>query len=117
MEAQSASRAPAHRVFRNATLLVVAQALVTPLSILINAVAARSLGAANYGRYYQALTFSAFIFLFVEWGQASVLPAKVATDRAAAGELLGSGILFRVSAALLASVLAPLLCVLAGYDR
>lgn len=117
MEAQSASRPTAPPVLRNATLLVVAQALVTPISILINAVAARSLGAASYGLYYQALTFSSFIFLFVEWGQASVLPAKVATDRAAAGELLGSGILFRVSAALVASLVVPMLCALAGYNR
>ncbi len=117
MEAQSAPRPLTHRVFRNATLLVGAQALATPISILINAVAARSLGAARYGLYYQALTFSSFIFLFVEWGQASVLPARVATDRAAAGELLGSGIVFRLSAALTAGLVFPLLCALVGYDR
>jgi O-antigen/teichoic acid export membrane protein len=108
---------PAPRVLRNATLLVVAQAVAAPVSVLVNAVAARELGATGFGLYYQALTFASFAALFVEWGQSGALTAKVATDRAAAGELLGSGLSFRVGTAALACVAVPLLCVLAGYDR
>jgi O-antigen/teichoic acid export membrane protein len=106
-----------HRVFRNASLLVVAQALVAPVSVLVNAVAARALGAVDFGRYYQALTFTSFVFLFVEWGQPNVLTAKVVADRPAAGELLGSGIVFRAGTAVIAGLLVPLICALAGYDR
>jgi lipopolysaccharide exporter len=118
MEGQAASQPlNARRVLRNTTLLVLAQAFVTPLSVLVNAVAARALGTANFGRYYQALTFTSFVFLFVEWGQSSVLTAKVATQRTAAGELLGSGLVFRLCAAAIAGITVPGICALAGYDR
>src|SRR5882757_6271314 len=100
MSAQPDSQ-PAHatRVFRNTSLLVIAQAIVTPISVLINAIAGRTLGSANFGLLYQALTFSSFVFLFVEWGQSNVLTGRVARQREAAGELLGSGISLRVAAA------------------
>jgi O-antigen/teichoic acid export membrane protein len=106
----------ASRVFRNTSLLVIAQVIVTPISVLINAIAGRTLGSANFGLLYQALTFSSFVFLFVEWGQSSVLTGRVARQRAAAGELLGSGISFRLGAAAAALILLPAVCFLAGYD-
>lgn len=109
--------ATAHRVFRQASVLVLARAVATPLSILLNAIAARAIGPGAFGRYYQALTFASFIFLFVEWGQPNVLIARVAVRPAAAGELLGSAIVSRICAALLAGAAAPLICALAGYDR
>ena len=117
MSAQSDSR-PVHasRVLRNTSLLVIAQAIVLPISVLINAIAGRTLGSANFGLLYQALTFSSFIFLFVEWGQANVLTGRVARQRSAAGGLLGSGIVSRLGAALAALVLVPAVCMLAGYD-
>ena len=105
------------RVFRSAGLVVVARVIAMPLSILVNAVAARFLGAGDFGLLYQALTFSSLVFLFVEWGQPNVLMSKVATRGAAAGELLGSGIASRASAAVIAGGVIPLICVLAGYDR
>ena len=118
MSAQPDSQpAPATRVLRNTSLLVIAQVIVTPISILINAVAGRALGAASFGLLYQALTFSSFVFLFVEWGQSNVLTGRVARQPAAAGELLGSGILLRVAAAMAALMVVPLVCALAGYDR
>ena len=105
------------RVLRNTSLLVIAQAIVTPLSVAINAIAGRTLGSANFGLLYQALTFTSFVFLFVEWGQSNVLTGRVATQRAAAGELLGSGISFRLGAAAVALIVVPIACALAGYDR
>ncbi|HTX05771.1 MAG TPA: oligosaccharide flippase family protein [Steroidobacteraceae bacterium] len=105
------------RVFRSAGLVVVARVIAAPVSILVNAVAARFLGASDFGLLYQALTFSSFVFLFVEWGQPNVLMAQVATRSAAAGELLGSGIASRVSAAVIAGGTVPWICALAGYDR
>ncbi|MBS0418904.1 MAG: oligosaccharide flippase family protein [Proteobacteria bacterium] len=118
MSAQPDSQpAPAARVLRNTSLLVIAQVIVTPLSILINAVAGRTLGAASFGLLYQALTFSSLVFLFVEWGQSNVLTGRVARQQTAAGELLGSGILLRVTAAAAALVIVPLVCALVGYDR
>lgn len=83
-------------VLRNAMLLVGAQVLGAPLSVVVNAVMARHLGAGEFGYYYLAGTFSSFGFLIVEWGQGGTLPAKIARDRPRAGELLGSALLWRV---------------------
>jgi O-antigen/teichoic acid export membrane protein len=107
----------APRVFRNTALLLLAQVLVTPVVVLVNAIAARTLGSADFGRFYQALTFTSFVFLLVEWGQPAVLTAKVAIRRSAAGELLGSALAIRLCAAVLAGATVPFLCLLAGYDR
>lgn len=105
------------RIFRSAGLVVAARVVVAPISILVNAVAARALGAGEFGLLYQALTFSTFVFLFVEWGQPNVLMAKVATRSAPVGELLGSAIASRVCAAVIAGCIVPLICALAGYHR
>jgi len=105
------------RVFRSAGLVVVARVIAAPVSILVNAVAARLLGAVDFGLLYQAVTFSSFVFLFVEWGQPNVLMARVATRSAAVGELLGSGIACRIIAAVIAGCIVPSICALAGYDR
>lgn len=118
MEGQSASQSmAAPRVLRNATLLVIAQASAAPVVVLINAIAARELGATGFGRYFQVMTFTSFAFLFVEWGQPNALTARVATERATAGELLGSALAFRLCTAMLACVAAPVACALVGYDR
>ena len=97
--------------------LVAAQAVVTPIAVLVNAIAARVLGPADYGRMYLATTYATFAFLFVEWGQSATLTGKVATHRERAGELLGSGLVWRLAAVLLVSVMLPGVCILAGYDR
>jgi O-antigen/teichoic acid export membrane protein len=89
--------------------LVIAQAVVTPISVVVNAVAARFLGPADYGRMYLALTYATFAFLFVEWGQSATITGSVARNRARAGELLGSGLTWRVAAAIVVAVLLPLL--------
>ena len=104
-------------VVRNAVLLVVAQALAAPITVLINAVAGRTLGPVAYGRMYLALSFTTFAFLFVEWGQGISLAGKVAATRERAGELLGSALLWRILAATGLSILLLLVCSAAGYDR
>jgi O-antigen/teichoic acid export membrane protein len=103
-------------VLRNAGLLVLAQAVAAPLAVLVNAVAARKLGAEDFGLLYQAVTFGSFAFLFVEWGQANVLTAKVAGCRPAAGRYLGSSLIFRLGAALGVGLLACAVCAAAGYS-
>lgn len=88
------------------------------MAMLVNAVAARKLGAGDFGLLYQAFTFSSFTFLFVEWGQPNVLTAKVAAQRALAGRFLGSALAFRLAGAVIATALVCAVCVAAGYgDR
>src|SRR6266545_840390 len=92
-------------VLRNALILVVAQALTTPLSVLVNAVMGRYIGAQDFGHFYLATTYVSLAFLFVEWGTAGTLPAKIAKDRSRAGEFLGTGILWRGLAAVVVGAL------------
>jgi O-antigen/teichoic acid export membrane protein len=95
-------------VLKNAALLLIAQLITTPFAVVVNAVMGRYIGPAEFGRLYLAATFCGFGFLLVEWGQGLNLPAKVAKDRTRAGELLGSGLAWR----LIVSVLATGLLVL-----
>lgn len=105
-----------HRILRNTSYLLIAQLVAAPLSMLMTAVAARTLGAAEFGLFFQALAFGAFAFLFVEWGQPAVLTGQVAMHRGRAGELLGSGLAIRVLAGLAAALLMPAAAWLFGYS-
>jgi O-antigen/teichoic acid export membrane protein len=96
---------------------MVAQVVATPMSFVLNAVMARYLGPEDFGKIYLAGTFCAFGFLFVEWGQGSLLPAMVARDRIAAGELLGTGLVWRMMAAPVVYVLIAAGCLALGYGR
>jgi O-antigen/teichoic acid export membrane protein len=104
-------------VLRNAAYLLAGRVVAAPLAVLVNAIAARRLGAADFGRLYQVMTFTTFAFLFVEWGQASTLSGKVAAAHARAGQLLGSGLVWRVAVTLVALTVLPVACALRGYDR
>lgn len=115
-DAGTATSSSTRGILHRASLLLVAQLLAAPISILVNALAARRLGAAEYGLLFQAMTFSGFAFLFIEWGQPAVLTGQVAAHRARAGELLGSSLAYRVSVAVAATVLLPVLAALAGYQ-
>jgi O-antigen/teichoic acid export membrane protein len=108
---------PQRLILRNTLLLVGAQVIATPLSVVINAVAARVLGPTDFGQLYLATTFCSLAFLVVEWGQPTALTGMVARDRSRAGALLGSGLSMR--ACLLPLVLLVLVigCALAGYER
>jgi PST family polysaccharide transporter len=102
-------------VLRNAIWLIAAQVLGAPVSVLINAVAGRILGPAEFGVLYLATTYAAFALLFVEWGQYGALTGKIATERSRAGELLGSAMVWRIVAAVVVAAAVLALCALAGY--
>ena len=93
-------RSSAQPVLRNTIFLTIGQVVGVPLSMLANAVTARYLGPAAFGYMYLGGAFNSFGFLVVEWGQGGVLPALVAADRARAGQLLGTSILWRCVGAL-----------------
>jgi O-antigen/teichoic acid export membrane protein len=112
-----ASGVPVQRMMRNAAFLVVAQVLGMPLSLLQSALVARYLGATAVGYMYIAITFNAFAFMAVDWGQSGALPALVATSRERAGELLGSALVWRASTSVVASAALLVVSYLLGYDR
>ncbi|HEY3495533.1 MAG TPA: oligosaccharide flippase family protein [Polyangiaceae bacterium] len=112
----AAPQADHSRVLRNASLLVIAQLAITPLNILVTAVMARYVGAAEYGRLYLAATMCSFGFMAVDWGQTFTLPGMVARDRANAGQFLATGLLWRAVMAVFVSVLLAAGSVVLGYD-
>ncbi|MBC8077590.1 MAG: oligosaccharide flippase family protein, partial [Chloroflexales bacterium] len=102
-------------VLRNAMLLMVAQAIATPLAILANAVLARFLGPIDFGYIYLAGTFLAFGFLAVEWGQAGMLPALISRDRGSASVVLGTALSWRLGMAPIAYLIITATCWALGY--
>ncbi|HET9959357.1 MAG TPA: flippase [Polyangiaceae bacterium] len=101
-------------VLRNTLFLMGAQIVNTPLSILINVMMGRYLGPNEFGLLYLASTFCSFGFLFVDWGQSSVVPAIVARERSSVNGVLGSSLLFRLAAACIVYVfMAPLALIIA----
>jgi O-antigen/teichoic acid export membrane protein len=102
-------------VFRNTTLLVVAQVVATPVSVLINAMMARFLGPADFGLLYVAWTFATFAGLAAECGQGGALPAMVAKNRARAGEFLGSVLVWRTGAWAVSCAALAVVCWILHY--
>jgi O-antigen/teichoic acid export membrane protein len=114
------SPSPARRpglILRNALYLVASQAIVTPLTLIINGAMGRHLGPAEYGDLYLAGTFAVLGFLLVEWGQGPLLTAHVARDHTRAGELAGTSIAFRIVGSLVVGAALMALSLLLGKDR
>jgi O-antigen/teichoic acid export membrane protein len=89
----------------NTAILMLAQVLATPLSMVMNMVVAQKLGPLIFGQFYLATTAVGFGFLFVDWGLGAVVPAQVARDRSRAGLILGSALAWRLVAAPLAALI------------
>jgi len=96
-------------VLRNTLILVGAQFLGMPLSILVNAIMGRRLGPSDFGWLNLATSLCGFGFLFVEWGHGGVLPREIAQDRARSGVLLGSSVAWRVASSVVVSACLALL--------
>src|SRR5712671_5997461 len=114
LEAPAPARAGA-LVARNMLALVFSQFVTTPVSIVVNAVLARSLGAADFGVIYFANTVLLVAFLFVEWGS-QFLAGEVARNRSKAGELFGAAAAQRLAFSVVVVPLIPRASALLGYD-
>jgi O-antigen/teichoic acid export membrane protein len=102
-------------VFRNTLISFGAQAIGTPISILITAITARYLGAEDYGLLYLAFMMTVLGFQFVELGHGQVLTGDIARDRSRAGDLLGASLAWRVIATLLVTLILEALTFPLGY--
>jgi O-antigen/teichoic acid export membrane protein len=103
-------------VARNMLALVFSQFVTTPVSIVVNAVLARSLGATDFGIIYFANTTLLVAFLFVEWGS-QFFAGEVARNRSKAGELFGAGVMQRLAFAAVVLLLIPRGAALLGYGE
>jgi len=96
--------------------LVFSQFVTTPVSMVVNAVLARSLGAADFGVIYFANTTLLVAFLFVEWGS-QFLAGEVARNRSEAGKLFAAAAVQRLAFSAIVLLLIPGAAALLGYDR
>src|SRR5712692_11758774 len=103
-------------VARNMLALVFSQFITTPVSMVVNAILARSLGAADFGVIYFANTTLLVAFLLVEWGS-QFLAGEVARNRSRAGELFGAAAAQRLAFSVLVLLLIPTASSLLGYDE
>lgn len=108
---------PGRLVARNMLALVFSQLLTTPISIVVNAVLARSLGASDFGTIYLATTVLTVGFLLVDWGGQAQVAAEVARNRKDAAAIFGTGLLLRVCFGAVLLLLVPPFARLMGYDQ
>jgi O-antigen/teichoic acid export membrane protein len=103
-------------VGRGMMALVFSQFITTPVSMVVQAILARYLGAGDFGAIYFATTALAVWYLFVEWGGHAQVAAEVARDRLAAGRLFASGMLLRLAFASVVLAVIPAFARVMGYD-
>jgi O-antigen/teichoic acid export membrane protein len=106
--AQATPRNPGS-VLRNTLILVGAQFLGIPLSIVVNAAMGRQLGPSDFGFMSLAMNLTGFAFMIVEWGHSGVLPREIAKDPARSGSLLGTSIASRAGLSVIVSLCLALL--------
>lgn len=104
-------------VGRNAAALVASQFITTPVSMVVNAMLARRLGASNFGAIYLATTVLTLAFLFVEWGGTTQVAAEIARDRSRAGRTFGTGLVLRLAFSIVALFVVPAFGRWMGYDE
>lgn len=103
-------------VAMNTIALVLSQFVTTPVSIAVNAMLARKLGATDFGAIYLATTVLTVGYLVVEWGGQSKVVVELARDRSLASEVIGTGLLLRVLFVGGLLALIPRIADLMGYD-
>lgn len=95
-------------VARNAMIMMLAQVLGLPFSMLVNILMGRMLGPEEYGQFYLLTTFATLAFLFVDWGLGSIIPARIASDRNNSGLYLGSALAWSAAGSIVATALLAL---------
>ena len=85
-----------HIVGRGMLALVLSQLITTPVSMTVQALIGRKLGAGPFGAIYFATSVLGVWYLFVEWGGHAQVAAAVARDRQAGARVFASGMLLRL---------------------
>ena len=85
-----------HIVGRGMLALVLSQLITTPVSMAVQALIARHLGAGPFGAIYFATAALGVWYLFVEWGGHAQVAAAIARDRTAGARVFATGMLLRV---------------------
>jgi O-antigen/teichoic acid export membrane protein len=101
---------------RNIVHLGIGQVTTTILTIVLNAVMARTLGPLEFGVLYLVMTIATFAYVIVDWGYGMLITRETARHPDRAGELMGSAFLARSAGALVACVVAVSITWLLDYD-
>ncbi|MEZ5420625.1 MAG: oligosaccharide flippase family protein [Vicinamibacterales bacterium] len=116
-ESDPAATPAGHIVGRGMLALVFSQLITTPVSMLVQALIARRLGAGPFGAIYFATAALGVWYLFVEWGGHAQVAAEVARDRRAGGRLFASGMLLRLLFAVAVLTVIPWFGRWMNYDE
>ena len=104
------------KLARNAFFLLISQVALSALSLILTAVLGRWLGVMEFGVYYLLASLSAFVYVFVDWGQSAYLIRESARRRTDCGQLLGGALVYRIAVALMAALVTAALVKVVGYD-
>lgn len=106
-----------HIVGRGMLALVFSQLITTPVSMTVQALIARRVGAEAFGAIYFATAALGVWYLFVEWGGHAQVAAEVARDRRAGARVFASGMLLRLVFAVAVLTIIPWFGRQMGYDE
>jgi O-antigen/teichoic acid export membrane protein len=113
---EDAVHSAARGVARGIVALLASRFVTIPLSILVNAILARRLGASDFGAIYLANMGLGVAFLFVDFGTMPQAISMVARDHSSASRVLGAGIALRLALGLLLLAALPQLTRFLGYS-
>jgi O-antigen/teichoic acid export membrane protein len=103
-------------VVRNVVFLVLKQGLTTLLGLLFSAALGRTLGVRDFGLYFLVASFSAFAYVFVDFGQQFYVIREVARRPERSGLLLGTALVLRAVGTVLVMIPSGLAAWVFGYD-
>jgi O-antigen/teichoic acid export membrane protein len=114
--ATATATAPKHGVIlRNVMHLGLGQIVSTALGFVFTATLARTLGPSEFGLYVVVTTIVGFVFVLIDWGQATYLIAQIAVGRADEPRFIGAALAVRAVGALCAMFLAAIIARSFGY--
>src|SRR5262249_21940397 len=102
---------------RNVFHLGIGQVATTALGILLTAVIGRALEPAQFGILFIVSAISSFVYVIVDWGQATYLVREMARGRVDEPQLIGSALLIRLTIVVFSSALAVAIALALGYDK
>jgi O-antigen/teichoic acid export membrane protein len=105
------------RLARNVLHLGTAQVASTLLGFVLMAALGRLLGPAEFGLYVTITLIWVFVYVVIDWGQATVLIREVARDRSNEPTFFGSALALRMLGTVLGFLLAVLISRAFGFDE
>jgi O-antigen/teichoic acid export membrane protein len=103
-------------LFRNVVHLGSAQVVSTLLGFALTAALGRFLGPADFGLFVTISMIWIFVYVAIDWGQATILIREVARGRQNEASFLASALFMRMLGTLVALSVTVLICRTFGFD-